>query len=114
MAKAYPKRDTRCDHILIIKQSTRARRARIRMSKGSIPGDTRLLPLTLLGSTTIRVSLKGMAGGDSRHHQKDWKAGLWNTESILTNITPQLSRKDCREENGHTTHIHGRETPPPS
>src|SRR5437588_10976854 len=75
MAKGYPKSNTRCDHILIIKQSTRARRARIGVSKGSIPGDTRLLPLTLRGSTTIRVSPKGMAGGDSRHHQKDWQTG---------------------------------------
>src|SRR5947209_341164 len=84
------------------------------MSKGSIPGDTRLLPLTLRGSITIRVSSKSMAGGDSRHHQKDWKTGLRITKSIPSNITPQLSGKDCREDNGHMACIHGREIPPPS
>src|SRR5437660_4496207 len=75
------------------------------MPEDGIPGNTRILPLTLRGPTAIRIPPKGVARSDSRHHQKGWETGLWNTKSIPPNITPQLSGKDYREDDGYTPRI---------
>src|SRR5436853_7927777 len=103
----------RRDHILVINQGTGARWTRVQMPENGIPGNTRILPLTLRGPTAIRIPPKGVTRSDSRHHQKGWETGLWNTKSIPPDITPHLPGKDCREDNGYTPSIHVRETSHP-